>query len=135
MNTLENLFDELVPSQGKADTVAGEIIRAFARIKYRCFNDGDHIGIGYGNETCNAAARYLDHHCEGAGDIIFDHMWGVYSDDAYDKGLEILESHIAGYIKNHHELKEKKNDVDMWDYFDKDEDQDDYEDDDEWEEW
>lgn len=56
---IEDLFEELVPTSGKADTVAGEIIRAIARISYRNYNDGDHIGVGYGNETCNPPARYL----------------------------------------------------------------------------
>ena len=53
------LFSELVPVTGNADTVAGEIIRAVSRISYRYYNDGDRIGIGYGKETCNPAARYL----------------------------------------------------------------------------
>lgn len=56
---MDELFDELVPSCGKAETEAGEIVRAFSRIAYRYFNDGDKLGIGYGNETCNAAGRYL----------------------------------------------------------------------------
>lgn len=42
------LFAELVPASGKADTVAGEIVRAVSRIGYRNYNDGDHIGVGYG---------------------------------------------------------------------------------------
>ena len=53
------LFAELVPASGKADTVAGEIVRAVSRIGYRNYNDGDHIGVGYGKQTCNPAARYL----------------------------------------------------------------------------
>ena len=44
------LFSELVPVSGKADTVAGEIVRAVSRISYRNYNDGDHIGVGYGKE-------------------------------------------------------------------------------------
>lgn len=44
---------------GKSDTVAGEIVRAVNRICYRFYNDGDIIGCGYGNETCNAAGRYI----------------------------------------------------------------------------
>lgn len=44
------LFSELVPASGKADTVAGEIVRAVSRIGYRNYNDGDHIGVGYGKE-------------------------------------------------------------------------------------
>lgn len=58
-NRIHALFEELVPASGKADTVAGEIIRAVSRIAYRNYNDGDHVGVGYGNETCNPAARYL----------------------------------------------------------------------------
>lgn len=58
-NKIDALFEELVPASGKADTVAGEIIRAVCRIGYRWFNDGDMVGVGYGKETCNPAARYL----------------------------------------------------------------------------
>lgn len=81
------LFEELVPSSGKADTVAGEIVRAISRIGYRNFNDGDHIDVGYGKETCNPAARYL---IKKAGDEVADaiaDLWGVVPDDLYDKGL------------------------------------------------
>ena len=60
---LNQLFDELVPARGAAKTVAGEIVRAISRIGYRNYNDGDHIGVGYGNETCNPAARYLSAKC------------------------------------------------------------------------
>ena len=58
-NRINALFEELVPVSGKADTVAGEIVRAVTRIAYRNWNDGDHVGVGYGKETCNPAARYL----------------------------------------------------------------------------
>ena len=46
------LFKELVPISGKADSLAGEIVRAISRIGYRFYNDGDQLGIGYGKETC-----------------------------------------------------------------------------------
>lgn len=62
---IDALFEELVPSMGKADTEAGEIVRAYCRIAHRWFNDGDKLGIGYGNETCNAAGRYLMKHDHG----------------------------------------------------------------------
>lgn len=52
-------FDKYVPSEGKADTVGGEIVRAMTRIIYRFFNDGDMVGISYGNTTCNSSDRYL----------------------------------------------------------------------------
>ena len=35
------LYNELVPSQGKADTIEGEVLRAASKIVYRHFNDGD----------------------------------------------------------------------------------------------
>ncbi len=37
----EELYDKLVPSQGKADTVEGEVLRAASKIVYRHYNDGD----------------------------------------------------------------------------------------------
>lgn len=127
------LFEELVPSSGKADTVAGEIVRAISRIGYRNFNDGDHIGVGYGKETCNPAARYL---IKKAGDEVADaivDLWGVVPDDLYDKGLADAEEKVLRYIEEHPELKTTPNNEDMWDYQDKDEDVDDCEDDEE--EW
>ena len=56
---LEKIFDEQVPSSGKSDNLLGEIVRAWMRVCYRWMNDGDQIGVGYGKETCNSAARFL----------------------------------------------------------------------------
>ena len=56
---LDKMFDEYVPDMGKADTLGGEILRAFARLYYRCYNDGDVPYIDYGNETCNSSYRFL----------------------------------------------------------------------------
>ena len=53
------LYDELVPMSGKCDSLAGEMVRAIARIGYRFFNDGDWLNVGYGIETVNPAARFL----------------------------------------------------------------------------
>lgn len=61
---INTLFDKLVPDSGKADMVAGEIIRAISHIGCRNWNDGDHLGIGYGRETVNPAARYLAAKCD-----------------------------------------------------------------------
>ena len=38
---LEKVRQELVPAGGKADTLEGETLRAFDRVVYRWFNDGD----------------------------------------------------------------------------------------------
>ena len=59
-NTYFNeLRNKYVPASGAADTEAGEIIRAMDRLIYRFWNDGDKVGLGYGNETCNSSYRYL----------------------------------------------------------------------------
>lgn len=55
----EQLYNKHVPASGTAPTVGGEILRAMARIIFRFYNDGDMVGIGYGNETCNSSDRYL----------------------------------------------------------------------------
>ena len=51
--------DQFVPDCGTADTLAGEIVRAMDRLIYRFYNDGDMVGVGYGNETCNSSNRFL----------------------------------------------------------------------------
>ena len=134
---MDELFEELVPGMGKADTEAGEIVRAYCRIAYRYFNDGDKLGIGYGNETCNAAGRYLTAHDNEEKTLIkpINVMWGNWSDDKYEVALDQLGWAVLGLIGNHPELRFNQTE-DMWDHFDKYEDVDDSEDD-EWEdeEW
>lgn len=49
---INKLFEKLVPASGKAESLAGELIRAMSRIAYRFYNDGDQVGMGYGKETC-----------------------------------------------------------------------------------
>ena len=107
------LFSELVPVTGKADTVAGEIIRAVSRISYRYYNDGDRIGIGYGKETCNPAARYLIKHGGDEVAVIVRGMWGMDVGNLYDKAVEMLKEAAIAYIEQHPELKTTPNDEDI----------------------
>ena len=39
-DVMSALFDEFVPAQGTADSLAGEFIRAIERIRYRSYNRG-----------------------------------------------------------------------------------------------
>lgn len=127
---IDALFEELVPASGRADTVAGEIIRAVSRIGYRNYNDGDHVGVGYGKETCNPAARYLMARAgEKVEKIIVVKVWGEEEDDRYNIAVSELEEAVLEHLEQHPELKTTANSEDMWDYRDKDEDVDDYEDD------
>lgn len=110
------LHEELVPFTGKAPTVAGEIIRAVSRIGYRFYNDGDHLGVGYGKETCNPAGRYL---MRIGGDKIanaIDMMWGVWDAEAYMDDLEDLMEAVLEHLDQHPELKQTKNVVDMFSF-------------------
>lgn len=133
-NKINALFEELVPSSGKASTVAGEIIRAASRIGYRNYNDGDHVGVGYGKETCNPAARYLmEKGGEKVSKVVSD-MWGVFDDMTYGAAVEALNEAVLAYIEGNPELKKMENSEDMWDYRDAGEDVDDSYDEDE-EEW
>lgn len=126
---LSALFDELVPMSGKAATVAGEIVRAISRIGYRNYNDGDHIGVGYGKETCNPAARYLARNTGEAVAADISDIWGVYDDARYDAILVALETDVLAYLKAHPELKSTPNHEDMFDFRDEYEDVDDDEED------
>lgn len=125
-NALEKLnamFEELVPDMGAAETKAGELVRAVSRIGYRFYNDGDKIGVGYGNETCNAAARYIMNEFkdqEFAWTV--NGMWGLVSDKFYEKGLGLLIEQVVPFIENNPELKEEKNERDYEDYYHLEED-------------
>ena len=116
LEKLNALFEELVPNEGAAETKAGELVRAVSRIGYRFYNDGDKIGVDYGNETCNAAARYIMNvfkDQEFAWTV--NGMWGLVSDKFYEKGLGLLIEQVVSYIESNPELKEEKNEGDYED--------------------
>ena len=123
--------DRLMPGSGKAETVAGEIIRATDRIWYRWWNDGDKINVGYGRETCNGTARYLE---KIRGTDFPVEIWGGrLNDDAYTKFTDGLVDEMYAFLKAHPELETTPNsedsrmdfiDVDL----DRDEDDEEYED-------
>jgi len=133
---INKLFEELVPASGKAENLAGELVRAASRIAYRNFNDGDHVGVGYGKETCNPAARFLiKKGNKEIGDLAAA-IWGIENDTAYDKLVDILMGAVADYVEGTPELRETPTE-DMWSFRDKDEDVDDSwdeEEDDDWDE-
>lgn len=127
------LFERLVPESGKADTVAGEIVRAMARIGYRWYNDGDQLGIGYGRETVNPAARYLAKKCSYEVAKTISEAWEIYDETAYEKKLNKIMAAVLIYLDAHPELEQAENTEDMWEYRDEYEDVD--RDDEEEENW
>lgn len=119
-------FEKLVPVSGKCSTVAGEIVRAYNRIAYRNWNDGDHVGVGYGKETCNPAARYLAAKCGGyIEDYVFTQLWGEWNDDRYDLMIDTLGEMVIDFLDGNEDLFAKENTEDMFDYADENEDRDD----------
>ena len=121
---IEKLFDEMVPETGKADSLAGEMVRAVSRIGYRFFNDGDMVNQGYGKQTCNPAARFLI--AKGNAEIssLTVALWEIFSEDAYEKVLDTLEGAVADYIEQNPDLRTQPT-KDMLEFRDAEEDQDD----------
>lgn len=117
------LSDKLMKPSGKSDTVAGELIRSVNRICYRFYNDGDVIGCGYGNETCNAAGRYILQYGNSEMQDVLNAMWnGDINDTDYamaDKPYELLLSQLVvetvKYIDGGNNELDKEPE-DMWDY-------------------
>lgn len=115
---LEVWSDELVPPSGKADTIAGELIRAIDRIIYRNWNDGDKFFEGYGKETVGGSASYLlnfkYNNMQPFHDEVIDTIVG--DDDTYTRYIKGLGASIINFIKVHPELVATKNDTDSRDY-------------------
>lgn len=98
--------DKLMKPSGKSDTVGGEIVRAVNRICYRFYNDGDIIGCGYGNETCNAAGRYLFKYGNKEIKDIINELWDgrikdefeAMEDNVYESLLSQLVEETVKYL-------------------------------------
>ena len=113
---LEALFNELVPRIGKASSLAGEVVRAAGRIGYRWSNDGDQIGIGYGKETCNAAARFLLIHGNKDVQVLITALWGLSDYRQYARILDQLIGAVVNFVNGNPELRTMPTE-DMFDYF------------------
>ena len=124
---ISKLFDELVPSIGQAENLAGELIRAMSRISYRFYNDGDQVGIGYGKETCNPAARFLIAKGNKRVSGLASALWGLHDESAYKDFLDLLAGAVADYVEQTPDLRITETE-DMWS-FRTDEDVDDWDDD------
>lgn len=122
----QELTDLHMKGVGKSDTVRGELIRAVNRIGYRYLNDGDFIGVGYGNETCNAAGRYIFKHGNKEMADILSSMWNGEVNDSdtemADSAYEILLSALVEETVKYADSTDSKLDEeteDMFDYSDK----------------
>ena len=113
----EKLFDELVPANGATGNKAGEIVRAYNRLAYRWWNDGDRIDIGYGKETCNAAARFLAAYIPEKYHKALNELWSMYlSDELYEKKLFDFCDEMTLYVSDNLEVLKNQPASDMFDF-------------------
>lgn len=114
---LNPYFEALVPAQGQADTVAGELIRAMMRLIYRDWNDGDVFYSGYGLETCGGSAQYLMQN--GPGEL-YDELYRIAEDnlreDEYTDGLDECANLLVEYLEENPELYGEENTIDSRSY-------------------
>ena len=89
---INDLTEQYVCAVGKCETVAGEILRAYNRVVYRYYNDGDVAGEGYGRETVNPALRYLFSQLPS-----IKHFFEI---NYYDKSIEYTEDYDYETILN-----------------------------------
>lgn len=113
---LELLFDKLVPSSGKADSVAGEMVRAMMRILYRDYNDGDVFYEGYGLETCGSSAEFL----MGSEADLTDDFKAIVedqlTDEAYTEAITAISNKLVEFIINNPYLMVENNSIDSRNY-------------------
>ena len=100
---IDDLFFTLVGDSGKADTIAGELIRAVNRIGFRWFNDGDVYFDGYGLETAGADAVYIAEHTNQLiKSMILDTFPEQYvyrqSDTSVNNFIKLLKTRVGQYI-------------------------------------
>ena len=128
----DQMFNKLVPDFGSAETVAGEVVRAFAKIYYDAFNNG------FLNNT-SGPLNYLkmileDQSSEELKNAIYI-LEGCVNTGCYTdlneyilKALETMVNECMEIIMKNPEFSQTTNTLDMWDFRDEDE----YPDEDDW---
>lgn len=101
-------FDKYVPDYGKCETVGGELIRAFSRIFYRFYNDGDLASVGYGKETVGSPAVYIHEEFPKLKDIV-EPLFLIKNEDTYEKHLNILFNAVVNYLQENPNTFNKEN--------------------------
>lgn len=111
------LFEALVPPNGQAETVAGEIARALMRVLYRWYNDGDKFYEGYGLETVAGSMAYLAEYFNFEDDVVeFMESGEGADDDAYEEWLLMITNDVIDDLLDHEDDFSTANDTDSRDY-------------------
>lgn len=114
---LSDKLTALMPQTGNASTIEGEIVRAYCKIGYRYYNDGDRPYEGYGAETSGPALLFLQRlEYDGKFDEIkqaADNLTHAPFED-YLKALgDLINEKLMLRLKD---LTENVDNVDMFDY-------------------
>lgn len=130
------LYDALVPSQGKAETIEGEVLRASSKIVYRHFNDGDEFNeasfdqltpyIGQVTSYDDLAHKAIEFALKANGNYTPNPDWD--SLDVMDYGPAEEEYDDEDEEDDWYDDEEESEDEDLAEEYDEDED--DYEDED-----
>lgn len=113
---IDSLHSDVVPAEGKAESLGGELVRAIVRIIYRDRNDGDKFFQGYGLETCGSSAMFLyNNGFDTQIDHIIENAGRYEDDDAYSDAINKLGQLVLDRIQNEPELLTTLNDVDSRD--------------------
>ena len=95
------LVDELVPDSGISETLEGEIVRAFSRIEYRYYNDGDYYDKDYGIETVSPSMDWLMDCSPLGGKIEEIYKTNSHScDEDYENMLRIMQKVIVEFVES-----------------------------------
>jgi hypothetical protein len=113
----DDLWDKLVPFEGKCDTVEGETLRAINRIMYRRYNDGDYFYEGYGayGNAAGSAHAYLVEACPIKDKLkpILDSAVNAI-DSSYEDSLNKALAVVLDWIESRDKYTE--NEDDMFDF-------------------
>ena len=119
--TFERIWEELVPREGNAATVAGEMVRAAGRLRYDFYNNG------MGNNT-SGALKFLRE--KGAIDKeLFEHVLpyttgrlykGNYENDLFHIAIDRIVEMTTKMVAYNPVLMTMENTEDMLDYSDED---------------
>ena len=137
MSDIETLFDQLVPFEGKCESLAGEMVRAAARLRYDFYNNG------MGNNT-SGALNFLRHHSvidKQLADYVRPYTTGrlydgVYEGDFFQVAIDTIVEMTEKFVTSNPQTMTIDNATDMFEfsdddledeeYFDEDEDEEDY---------
>ena len=115
--TFERIWEELVPREGKCDTIAGEMIRAAGRLRYDFYNNG------MGNNT-SGALKFLREK-SAIDKELFEYVLpyttgrlyeGKYENDLFHVAIDRIVEMTTKMVTFNPQLMVIENDEDIFDY-------------------